>query len=160
MRNAYIVLIVTTLGFLLFLLGDYLAWFGTSKTTTLDYVQVNFKMVDEETGAPLMHSHVRCFQKKNRNACSEVSGGQPGILSLKIPVHKIITRSHMFKQSEDMVDTADPELHIMFIHSDYASPVETIMTKDLPSLDGKLLTVTMPKRMGLASPGSDDANQE
>ncbi len=160
MRNVYIVLIVTTLGFLLFLMGDYLAWFGTSKSTTLDYIQVNFKMVDEETGAPLMQSHARCFQKKNRNACSEVNSGKAGILSLKIPAHKMITRSHLFKQSEEMVETADPELHIMFIHSDYASPVETVMTKDLPSLDRKLLTITMPKRLGLVSPETDDESQE
>jgi hypothetical protein len=160
MRNAYIVLIATTLGFLFFLLGDYLAWFGTSKSTSLDYVQVNFKMVDEETGVPLMNSHVRCFQKKNRNACSEVNSGKAGILSVKIPIHRVITRSHIFKQGETMVETEDPELHIMFIHSDYASPVESIMTKDLPSLDGKQLTVTMPKRMGLSSPESDSESQE
>ena len=159
MRNAYIVLIATTLGFLLFLLGDYLAWFGTSKTTVLDYVQVNFKIMDEETGAPLTDSHIRCFQQKNRNACSEVNSGKAGILSLKIPVHKVITRSHIFKQGEDMVETEDPELHIMFIHSDYASPVETIMTNDLPSLEGKQLTITMPKRMGQVSPALDE-NQE
>jgi len=157
MRNTYIVLIVTTLGFSLFLLGDYLAWFGTSKITVLDYVQVNFKMVDEETGAPLMHAHVRCFQKENRNACSEVNNGIAGMLSLKIPIHKIITHSHIFKQGEELVDTEDPMLHIMFIHSDYASPVESIMTKDLPSLEGKQLTITMPKRMGLASPEPDES---
>jgi len=160
MRNAYIVLILTTLGFLLFLLGDYLAWFGTSKTATLDYVQVNFKMADEETGAPLMNAHARCFQQKNRNACSEVDSGKPGILSLKIPVHKIITRSHLFKQGEAMVETADPKLHIMFIHPDYASPVETIMTRELPSLDGNLLTVSMPKRMGAGSTEQNDESNE
>lgn len=151
MRNAYIVLILTTLGFLLFLLGDYLAWFGTSKTTILDYVQVDFKMVDEETGAPLMNAHARCFQQKNRNACSEVDSGRPGIVSLKIPVHKIITRSHLFQQGEEMVETEDPKLHIMFIHSDHASPVETILTKELPSLDKQLLTVSMPRRLGTGS---------
>jgi len=160
MRNAYIVLIVTTLGFLLFLLGDYLAWFGTSKTTLLDYIQVNFKIVDEETGALLMQAHVRCFQKKNRNACSEVKSDKAGILSVKIPVSKIITRSHMFKQGETMVETDDPELHIMFIHSDYASPVESIMTKDLSSLAGKQLTITMPKRMGQTSPEAEGESQE
>jgi len=160
MRNAYIVLIVTTLGFLLFLLGDYLAWFGTSKSTLLDYVQINFKIVDEETGALLMHAHVRCFQKKNRNACSEVKSDKAGILSLKVPVHKIITRSHLFKQGETMVETEDPELHIMFIHSDYASPVESVLTKDLPLLEGKQLTITMPKRMVQASPEPDGESQE
>jgi len=160
MRNAYIVLIFTTLGFLLFLLGDYLAWFGTSKTATLDYVQVNFKIVDEETDAPLMNAHARCFQQKNRNACSEVDSGKPGILSLKIPVHKIITRSHLFKQEEEMVETEDPKLHIIFIHADHSSPVETIMTRELPSLDGKLLTVSMPKRMVSGSTEQDDENIE
>lgn len=160
MRNAYIVLILTTLGFLLFLLGDYLAWFGTSKTTILDYVQVDFKMVDEETGAPLMNVHARCFQQKNRNACSEVDSGRPGIVSLKIPVHKIITRSHLFQQGEEMVETEDPKLHIMFIHSDHASPVETILTKELPSLDKQLLTVSMPKRMGTGSAEQDEEGRE
>lgn len=160
MRNAYIVLIVTTAGFLLFLLGDYLAWFGTSKTATQDYVQVNFRMVDEETGVPLMNSHARCFQAKNRNACSEIDSGKPGVVSLKIPVQKIITRSHLFIQDEEMVETADPELHIMFIHSDHASPVETVLTSELPALDGKLITIGMPKRMGSASPAPDDGGHE
>jgi len=160
MRNAYIVLIVTTLGFLLFLLGDYLAWFGTSKTATLDYVQVNFKTVDEVTGAPVVEVHARCFQKNNRNACSEVDNGKPDILALKIPVHKVITRSHLFKQSEEIVETADPKLHIMFVHYDYASPVETIMTKELPTLAGQLLTVSMPKRMGSGSSETDNESGE
>lgn len=156
MRNAYIVLTVTTAGFLIFLLGDYLAWFGTSKTTTLDYIQVDFRTVDEVTGAPVMEVRARCFQKNNRNACSVVDSGKPGILSLKIPLHKIITRSHLFRQGEEMVETADPKLHIMFVHYDYASPVETIMTRDLPSLAGQQLTVSMPRRIGSGNTEADE----
>jgi hypothetical protein len=59
-----------------------------------------------------------------------------------------------------MVETEDPKLHIIFIHADHSSPVETIMTRELPSLDGKLLTVSMPKRMVSGSTEQDDENIE
>mgnify|MGYP000612933563 CR=1 FL=1 len=57
----------------------------------MDFFNVSFKIVDEETGALLMHAHVRCFQKKNRNACSEVKSDKAGILSLKVPVLELIS---------------------------------------------------------------------
>jgi len=137
----------------LFVAGDYFRLFGITKTVRLDYIQVNFKTVDEETGAPVVGVHARCFQKKNRDACSEVDSGKAGYLSLKIPVHNIITRSRLFEQNIEMVETADPRLHIMFIHHQYANPVESFMTADLPEMNDKEFRITMPKK--LQQPDSD-----
>lgn len=145
MRNAYIVLIITTLVFLAFVVGDYFAVYGTSDSARIDYLELNFKTVDEETGAPVVEAHARCFQQNNRNACSEANSVKPGIVSIRVPLHKIVTRSYMFEQGVKLLDTADPRLHIMFIHYDYAHPVETYEINELPALAGKTITVTMPK---------------
>ncbi len=153
MRKVYITIGVLTVIAISFVAGDYFRLFGITKTARLDHIQVNFKTVDEETGAPVVDVHARCFQKMNRNACSEVDSGRAGYTSLKIPVHRIITRSHLFEQNVEMVETADPKLHIMFIHYDYANPVETFMTADLPEMEGKEFRITMPKK--LQQPGSD-----
>ena len=156
MKRKHIIVGVVSLALMLFILGDYLALFGTHKSAKLDFVQMDFKTVDEETGAMVEGAHARCFQKQNNNACSEVSSGKPGVLSLKVPVHKIITRSLLFEKDEQMVATADPGLHIMFIHQDYANPVETFDTSELPALSGQLITVTLPKSVFKSGTDADN----
>ena len=147
MRKVHIAIGALVVAIMIFVVGDYFSLFGVTRLARLDYIQVNFKPVDQDTGAPVVDTHARCFQKKNRNACSEVDSGKVGILALKIPVHRIITRSLLFEQGMEMVETADPKLHIMFIHHNYANPVETFMTADLPRLAGKQVKILMPKKL-------------
>jgi hypothetical protein len=132
---------------ILLVVADYFAYFGTTRTEQLDLITMNFITVDEETGAPVTGVHARCFQSNNNNACSERSGGDPGTVSVSIPVMKIVTKSFIFVQNTTLRETADSKLKIMFVHADYANPVETFLVSELPEQSTRPLTVTMPKSL-------------
>ena len=127
------------------MIADYFALLGTRVKNKSDFINMTFKPVDEETGAPVIDVHVRCFQMNNRNACSERESGKAGILVISIPVTKIVESTWLFQKNVSYQETSDPKLHIMFIHYDYANPVETFVIKDLPALSGKVITIPMPK---------------
>ena len=132
---------------ILFVLGDYLALFGTREVEKTDFVQLNFKTIDEETGSLVTGAHVRCFQMKNSNACTQRDSGKSGIVSINIPVQKIITHSILFEKNSQIRETDDPKVHVMFTHQDYANPVETVYIKELHQLTTQIMTVSMPKPM-------------
>ena len=145
MRKSYI-LTGAVLGIVVILVvTDYFALFGTRVISKMDFISMSFKPVDEETGAPVVDVHTRCFQMNNRNACSETDSGKAGIVEIKIPVTKLVTSTWLFEKDSRYQETADPKLHIMFIHYDYANPVETFYLKDIPKLSGKVIKVPMPK---------------
>jgi len=128
-------------------MGDYFALFGTSQNEKTDCIELNFRTIDENTGALVTDAHVKCFQMMNRNACTQRDSGRAGIVSINIPVQKIITRSILFEKNSRIRETDDPKVHVMFIHEDYANPVETIYVHELPELTTKIMTVSMPKPM-------------
>lgn len=127
--------------------ADYFALFGVTRTEQIDLITMNFITVDEETGAPVTGVHARCFQSNNNNACAERSGGDPGTVTVSIPVMKIITKSFLFMQDTTLRETADTKLKIMFVHPDYANPVEIFPISELPEQSARPLTVTMPKSL-------------
>lgn len=130
---------------LLFVIGDYFALFGTHVVNRYEFMEMNFKPVDGETGSPVLDVHVRCFQKNNHNACTERESHMTGILLINIPVIKQITKSILFQQDIKIQNAMDPKLHIMFIHPDYANPVETYLVPEIPSYANELIVVQMPK---------------
>jgi len=130
---------------ILLVVADYFALFGATNSERLDLITMNFITVDEETGAPVTGVHVRCFQSNNKNACSERGGGNPGTVSISIPVMKTVTQSWLFVKNVTLRDTEDPKLMIMFVHADYANPVESFLVSELPGNTARPLTVTMPK---------------
>ena len=132
---------------ILLVVADYFALFGATRTERLDLITMNFITVDEETGAPVEGVHARCFQSNNNNACTERGGGDPGTVSISIPVMKTVTKSYLFVQDVSLRDTQDPKLRIMFVHPDYANPVETFLVSALPGHAARPLTVAMPKSL-------------
>lgn len=128
-------------------IADYFAVFGTRTKSRFDFYELTFKPVDEETGAPVVDVHVRCFQKSNENACTLKNSGKAGILSVNIPVTKIITRTWLFEKVVSIQQTRDPKVHIMFIHHDYARPVETVLIQSLPELAQEVIKVPMPRHI-------------
>ncbi|MBI4005063.1 MAG: hypothetical protein HY356_00230 [Gammaproteobacteria bacterium] len=147
MKKIYIIAALAGMAFILFIMGDYFSLFGTRQDEITDFIELNFKTIDEETGALVTDAHVRCFQMKNHNACVQRESGQAGIVSINLPVQKIITRSILFEKNIQLRETEDPKVHIMFNHDAYASPVETIYIQGLPELTTKVMTVSMPKPM-------------
>ena len=132
---------------ILLVVADYFALFGATRTERLDLITMNFITVDEETGARVEGVHARCFQSNNKNACSERGDGDPGTVSISIPVLKTVTKSYLFVQNVTLRDTVDPKLSIMFVHPDYANPVETFLVSALPGHAARPLTVAMPKSL-------------
>lgn len=144
-RQVIIVSSITSLILLFFVIGDYFALFGTHVVDRYEFMEMNFKPVDGETGSPVLDVHVRCFQKNNHNACTERESHMTGILLVNIPIIKHVTKSILFQQGVKFQDTLDPKLHIMFIHPDYANPVETYLVPEIPSYANELIVVSMPK---------------
>jgi hypothetical protein len=132
-------------GLLIFVIGDYFTLFGTRLESRYDFLEMNFKPVDEDTGSPVINVHVRCFQKNNLNACTERDSHKAGILSINIPITKQVIKSILFEQDMKIQDTLDPKLHIMFIHQDYANPVETYQISEITSFRNELIVVPMPR---------------
>ena len=136
---------IISLVLLVFVIGDYFSLFGTHIVNRYDFMEMNFKPVDEETGSPVLDVHVRCFQKNNHNACTERDSHKTGILLINIPVIKQVTKTILFQHDIKMQDTLDPKLHIMFIHPDYANPVETYLISEISSFSNELIVVPMPR---------------
>ena len=128
--------------------ADYFGLLGVSRTEQLELVEMKFVTVDEQTGAAVTGVHVKCFQSNNDNACSERKNSTPGTVTINIPVTKIVTKSFLFVQKTGLRETIDPKLHIMFVHPDYANPVETFQVSELPAQSARPpLTITMPKSL-------------
>ncbi len=46
-------------------------------------------------------------------------------------MQKLVWKSLLFNNKEELIPTNDPQLHIMFIHYNYINPVETFIVEDL-----------------------------
>ena len=145
MKRAWMIAAPILAAAVLFVAGDYFALFGTQQAEEPGFIEMNFLTVDEQTGAIVENTRARCFQADNRNACAQRDSGRTGIVSIAIPVQKLVTRSLLFEQVTELRRTGDPKLHVMFIHQEYANPVETLYIEDLPALAGKVMTVAMPR---------------
>ena len=115
----------------LFVTGDYFGVFGLKKYLVLDFAESSFRLVDKETGAPVIDVKIRCFQKGNNNACTQKESRTTGIIIVRVPVQKLVWESLLFKNKEELVATNDPQLHIMFIHYNYNNPVASFSIEDL-----------------------------
>ncbi len=125
----------------LFVLADYFRLFGSSEKTFIDMTELNFRTIDAKSGALVTEVHIRCFQKRNQNACAEKESPGIGLITAVIPIKIVKDRSFLFDHQTKIQGTADPKLHIMFIHNDYNNPVKTLMVNDIPSLAGQTITI-------------------
>jgi hypothetical protein len=144
-KKIYITISILISAVILFIVADYYSMFGVKQVEKFDFTEINFNTVDEESGAPVEGVKVRCFQKNNNNACTQRDSGQISIVSINVPVQKIVTQSILFEQDVEIKKTKDPKIHVMFIHQDYANPVETIFVEELLELKDKNIIVKMPK---------------
>jgi hypothetical protein len=136
-----IIFVLTTV----FVAGDYYSLFGEKQIVNHDFIILNFKTIDEETGALVIDVKTRCFQTNNRDACTQRNSHKLGLVSINVPMQKIITKSYLFNHDSKIRETLDPKLHVMFIHPDYASPVETIYVDEFEEISKKEMVVSMPK---------------
>ena len=145
MEKKYIVIAIILVIFSTIIIGDYYALFGVRQVNKADFIEMNFKTIDEESGRRIAEVKARCFQKGNKNACTQRDSGKRGIVSVNIPVQKIITKSFLFDHDVKLSDDTESKIHIMFFVQDYANTVETIYMDELLDLATSELSVQMPK---------------
>ena len=126
--------------------GDYFGVFGLKKYLVLDFAESSFKPIDKDSGAPVLEMRIKCFQKGNENACTQKENATIGIITVRIPVQKLVWRSLLFKTKEELVATNDPQLHMMFIHYNYDNQVETFIIEDLYNNPLSKYSVKMEKK--------------
>lgn len=130
----------------LFVVADYFTLFGTNTNVKLDFVEARLRAIDAETDSLVMNVGVRCFQKNNSNACTRRESHQVGVVSVHIPVRRVIEKSLFFKRSEEIIKAADPKIHIMLLHKDYYNPTKTLLLDDVYENKINEYEVEMPPR--------------
>ncbi len=140
----------------LFIAADYYSLFGTRTNVKLDFVEARFRTLDADTGKLVLNVGVRCFQKNNMNACTRRDSHRAGIVSVHIPVRRIIKKSVLFEKSEELIKASDPEIHIMLFHQNYHNPTETLLLADIYSNKVNEITVNMKPRIWDDLGESDD----
>ncbi len=146
-KKLYISLAIVLILMCAFVGADYFAIFGTRQVPKSDFINLDFKVVDEKNGSPVVNVHVRCFQLHNNNACTQRESHRAGYVRVGIPVVKIFDKTLLFTKGYTLQKTNDTKVHIMFIHNDYANPVETFEIPNLPEIKDKVFTVAMPESM-------------
>ena len=127
-----------------FVIADYFALFGTSKRVELDFVEARFRTVEKDTGALIFNAGVRCFQRRNNNACTRRDSHQAGVVSVNVPFKRIIESSLLFIQNQTFEKPADPKIHMMFIHNNHMKATKTLFLEDMFANPGKEYRVEMP----------------
>jgi len=117
----------------LFIAADYFSLFGTKLDVRLDFSEVRFRTLDADTGGVVMNVGVRCTQKGIENACTRRESHQVGVVSVHIPVQRVIKKTFFFKKEEEIVKTLDPNIHIILIHHNHSILIKTLLMEDLYS---------------------------
>ena len=132
-------------------IADYFSLFGITQQVKTGFVGAQFKTVDAGNGILVNDVHVHCFQIMNENACGQRDSHEPGMVYIKIPVRRVVSRSLFFKQGEIIMKTRDPKLHIMFIHPDYDNPINSFELIELyANPDRQFLVNMVPRQEGQA----------
>ncbi len=113
-----------------FVIGDYFALFGVKTDVRLDFAEGTFRIVDAETGNPVVRVIARCVQQFNENACTQRNSGKMNVVSIHVPMKRIVTESFLFSHSDKIEKPVDPNINIIFIHPDYREPFRTYRTED------------------------------
>jgi hypothetical protein len=150
-----IIIIGSTLFFVAvsLLVADYNALFGTSEESKVVLQEVKFRLIDDVTSSPVMGARVRCFQKGRKNdVCFQRDSGKIGIVAIKIPRSKIISKSLFFEQSYRYTTNGSTDLNVMLMHLNYVNEVVRYNADEMFANKEGIHDVTMTKQDW----GSDD----
>ena len=130
-----VIYIVSSLIFLsgLFVTADYFSLFGSKVDVKLDFVEVRFRTVNADTGGLIMHVGVRCFQKNNNNACTRRESHRVGVVSVHMPLRRVIQKTLLFEKPGEIIKTTDPKINFMLLHQNYHNPIKTLLMDELYS---------------------------
>jgi len=117
----------------LFIVADYFTLFGTKIDVKLEFIEVRFRTLDADTGGLVLDVGVRCFKKNNKNACTRRDSHRLGIVSVHIPVRRVIKKSLLFEKSNELIKAKDPEIKIMLLHQNYNNQIKTMLLDEMYS---------------------------
>ena len=126
--------------------ADYFGLFGTSKMPRLDFAVARFKIVDQETGAPVFGSHVKCQQRGNSNACTLKDSKSTDVLSVLFPRQTMVTKTRMFTRDETLVIPENQEIYIFFVNPNYQTTHITLPIVDILEGNVKMTKIRMKAR--------------
>jgi hypothetical protein len=130
----------------LFVTADYFSLFGTKVDVKLNFIEVRIRTLNADTGGLIMNVGVRCLQKHNENACTRKDSHRVGVVSVNIPIRRVIKKTLLFQKSEEMIKTADPKIHIMLINQNYESTTKTFLMEDLYANKKNEYVMKMPPK--------------
>ena len=126
--------------------ADYFTLFGTREAAEYVLQEVRIRPLNKVDNSPIEGTRVKCFQKNNRNACTQRDSGKLGIVSVMIPSTRISNNSLLFEQGHRFLASKDPKVQIMLIHLDYVNEVKSIDVQELFDNPGKIYKVLMEPR--------------
>ncbi len=145
-RNVGVVCIVVILAAVCFVTADYFALFGTRENPEYVLREIRLRLSDKLDNSLIAGAKARCFQKENKNACTQRDSGKPGIVSVKVPATRIRTKSLLFEHGHRYLTSTDPYLQVMLIHVDYTTQVTSIDINKHFANPAKVYQVTMQSR--------------
>ena len=120
-----------------FTLADYLQLFGSKTMERGVYVEINFRTVDDGSGAAIEDVKVNCVQRGVEHACAQRDSGRSGVVSLLVPAYKRVYKSLLFTQAEEYLQPPNEDFHVMFVHPDYGGQFRTFQLSELLNSAGK-----------------------
>lgn len=130
-----------------FSVADYFALFGTSDRTEIIMQEIQFRLVDSLTSAPVIGARIRCFQKGRKNdVCFQRDSGKLGVVSIKIPRSKLISSSLLFEQSHRYTSSGSTQINIMFMHLDYINQIDRYNSEEMFRRGGEIHEVIMKRQ--------------
>lgn len=130
----------------IFAVADYFGLFGVRENPEYVLQEIKFRLSDKLDNSPIMGAKARCFQKGNRNACTQRDSGKLGVVSVLIPATRISTKTLLFERGREYLRSKDPNIQIMLIHADFVSQVESIDINNHFNNPDKIYRVTMQPR--------------
>ena len=127
-------------------MADYVGLFGVRENPEYVLQEIKFRLSDKLDNSPIMGARTRCFQKGNRNACTQRDSGKLGVVSVLVPATRISTKTLLFERGHEYLRSKDPNIQIMLIHADFVSQVESININSHFNNPGKIYRVTMQPR--------------
>jgi hypothetical protein len=128
----------------LFVTADYFFLFGTKVDVKLDFIEVRIRTLNADTGGLIMNVGVRCLQKHNENACTRKESHRVGVVSVNIPIRRVIKKTLLFQKAEELIKTADPKIHIMLINQNYENTTKTFLMEELYTNKNNEYVMEMP----------------
>ena len=128
-----------------FVVGDWLGWFGTKIKQIPDFVHIVFVTRDAQSGDPVENVHVVCSRPMSRSVCSERLTGIPGQTEITFGVFREEMAGILFSKPRGFSLGSHGELTMTFIHPNYERHVMFVDEQVIAYQRKQKITVDLSK---------------